>query len=127
MVVRQGMVAQADLPATPQNYDDDNDDEHGKHGHGRVQHDPGHVSVLDVALALVKFDVLLRITSAAATTAVGLLLLVVVLLLLLLGTVMRDGVLNGAFDVGIDWLERTNVLQFSEVQRWVLVRCYGPD
>lgn len=75
-----------------------------------------------------KFDVFLRITSAAAaaTTAVGL-LLVVVVLLLMLRTVVRDGVLDGTLDVGIYWLERANVLQFSKVQRWVLVRCYGPD
>lgn len=90
MVVRQGVVAQSDLSAAPQNYDDDNHDEHGEHGHGRVQHDPGHLcALLDVAFALVKFDVFLRITSAA-TSAVGLLLLLVVVLLLLLvlGTVV---------------------------------------
>lgn len=71
-----------------------------------------------------KFHVFLRIASSSATTAVRLLLLVVELLL---RTMVRDGVLDRTLDVGINWLERSNVLQLGEVQRWVFVRRYGPD
>lgn len=100
---------------TSQNQHDDDDDEHGQESHGRINDNECHCAAgmrvslikfctvvlssgLDVTFTFgVQFDVFLSVAGSPSV------LLVVVRLVL--GTMVRNGVLYRALDVGIDGLE----------------------
>lgn len=58
---------------------------------------------LDVTFTFMQLDVLLRISTPWSTELLG----------MLLRTMMGHSVFDWTLNIGVDWLERTNVLQFG--------------